>query len=418
MHCARLVPRAGLLLALLQAQVAGAERTPPPQPGPFELRSRDGKSSVAPGLTVQLRTQVDSRDATSGVRELAATVEARRIRPTLSGTLLTLDLRYYFQLSTAPGSLEFMDLYLDYRLARWLQLRAGQWKIPFTRYRIGSYKELGLAEWAIVTRFFGAERQLGLALHNGYEAPGARLEYELGVFSGPNARASHAIGVADAYGEKVGNPSDLASPAPRAELHPELVAHVAWLSAGMSPSTEADLEGGPARGSLGLSAAWDARPDRVREPALRLAAEAQLKARGLSLAGICYLASARSGDSISEMRLAFVGGLAQASWLARRRLELALRYAVVGIREGLRVDARARADRLVAAAAGEARKGLEAQYRNVGKVWLEQELTLGVAAQLWGRALRWQNDVSWLVHSRDAATLADVRLRSQLQLAL
>ena len=74
----------------------------------------------------------------------------------------------------------------------------------------------------MVTRYFGAERQIGLVMHNGYEKHGA-FEYEVGVFTGVNARKSHATGLASIFGEELANPSDLYDPAAPADLHPEVV---------------------------------------------------------------------------------------------------------------------------------------------------------------------------------------------------
>lgn len=399
------------LLLLLLAPPASAQRI-----GPFTLESKDRKSSLTLGLTAQLRVTSESKEAASGTHALASTLEARRIRPTLSGSVLSPELKYYLHLSTAPGSLELMDLYLDYDLSRFLQVRAGRFKIPFTRYRIGSWRDHSFAEWAIVTRAFGAERQWGMILHNGWERPTCRLEYELGVGAGTNLRASHGVGIADAFGEKVENPSDLTNPSFRTGLHPELLAHVAWLSKGMTPSTETDWEGGGLRHSFGLSAAWDLDPDRVREPALRLAAEAQLKLHGLSLTAIGYLALLKDGEGLSSLAGGLYGALLQATLLVRERVELGARYALNAIDGDLRVAARTRADALIFAAKESARAGLTSQYKDVGKLERDHELTLTLDVHLAGRSVKWVNDVSWLVHERTTATLTDVRLRSQLQL--
>jgi hypothetical protein len=80
------------------------------------------------------------------------------------------------------------------------QLRIGQCKVPFTRFRIQSFQRLTFADWPIVTKFFGGERQIGVTLHNGYEDPPVRA-YVVGLLSGVNARASHGIGIATVYGE-------------------------------------------------------------------------------------------------------------------------------------------------------------------------------------------------------------------------
>lgn len=402
--------RSTFLASLLLLLASRAEA----QIGPFSLESKDGKSSLALGLTAQLRLSLESK-ASSGGHALASGVEARRVRPTLAGSVLSPALRYYLHLSTAPGSLELMDLYLDYEVSRWIQLRTGRFKIPFTHYRIGSWKDHSFSDWAIVTRAFGSERQWGLVLHNGWERPSCRLQYELGVGGGVNLRASHGVGIAEVYGEKVENPSDLTNPSFRTGLHPELLAHVAWLSRGMSPSTETDWEGGRPRTSFGLSAAYDLDPDPVREPALRLAIEAQLKLYGISTTAIGYLALVPDGG-VSELAGGLYGLLLQGSVLVRKRVELAARYALTAVDGDLRLAARARADQRIAAAKESERAALTSQYKEVGKLERDHELTFALDAHLAGRSLKWVNDVSWLVHERTTATLTDVRFRSQLQL--
>ncbi len=387
--------------------------------GPFVLRTADGGSSLQPGFTLQLQVREVSKDQGQDLARLnEATFIARRIRPTLGGTLLTADLSYYLHLSTAPGSLELMDAYLDYQLLRHLRLRGGQFKVPFTRYRIQSFKNLTLVDWSINTKWFGAERQMGLALHNGYEKPPA-WAYELGVFTGANARASHEKGLAGLYGEALPNPSDLTDPAPPPGVHPELVTHLSYNPGGIDVSTDTDGEGGGLRGSGGLSAAWDLAPTAAIDMPLRLAAELLLKLRGASLAAAFYLGLfAPAATPEDPAALGLLGVQLQASYLLCSRVELAARYARVDVRGALRRDAQARAAARVAAAADEAaRAALEKQYAAAGQLQDEQELTVGANLYLVGRSLKWQNDLTLLFSERPGATRLDLTFRSQVQLA-
>jgi hypothetical protein len=384
----------------------------------FSIQSADGQSSFSPGLTVQLRYQYDSKDQGSGKdRVNGGFVEARRIRPTFAGTLFTEKLRYYLHMSTAPGSLELMDTYLDYRFHPQIQGRVGQWKIPFTRYRIASYKDLTFPDWAIVTRYFGADRQMGLAVHNGYEKP-PRFEYEFGVFSGVHARATHGVGLTEMYGEKPTNPSDLANPGPKATVHPEVATHLAYNTPGIQTNTETDFEGGRLRVSAGLSAAYDLRPDHYQDLTLRVAPEVLVKAFGLSASATFYLSLAKTGDGFAKQHLAFWGGLAQASYLFLKRFEVAARYALVQTSSKLLDLARARADGIIAAETNaDAKKLLETQYKNVGKVDREQEATIGFNVYIYGKNVKWQNDASLLLHNRTDGNRKDLRFRSQMQFA-
>ncbi|MFH1130882.1 MAG: porin [Pseudomonadota bacterium] len=366
--------------------------------GPFELQDPSGNWRISLGLTAQLRFQFGyERDGDVDGWVGDGWVEARRIRPTLSGCMATKDLVYYLHLSTAPGSVEFMDFYLDYRFYDQIRTRIGQWKIPFTRYRIGSFKNLTFADWSITTTYFGAERQMGMALHNGYETP-PEFEYEVGIFTGVNARASHAVGLAQIYGEKVANPSDLAHPGSRAGFHPELVAHFAYNHRAIQTHTDTDTVRGPLRFSTGISAAWDLDPDIYLEPSLRIAPEFLAKYRGLSFFAAFYLGFVRRGDSIGEQRLGLLGGLFQTSYLVTKHFEVSARYAIVHIDDKITDHAQARAAEIIASAQTvKEQEQLAIHYANAGSVGSKQEATFGINIYLIGTSLKWQSDLAGLV---------------------
>lgn len=405
-----------VLLVILALGHAGVARAQDPERiGPFSIASDDGDWSLQPGLSMQLKYELSAVDLEEpDTRDLADKVEARRIRPTLRGTILSKDLSFYFHLSTAPGSVEFMDFFFDYTWRPCLRARVGQWKIPFTRFRTGSYRDLTLVEWPIVTTYFGAERQMGLALHNGYDKPPA-VQYEVGVFSGVNARASHAVGLSSVYGEKIENPSDLAHPGPRPTLHPEFVAHVAYNRGEIDLSTDTDWQGGPLRLSTGLSGTWDLDPERYADLAMRVAPELLLKVHGLSAFGVLYLGFVRRGDGVADQRLGMLGGVIQTSYLIRQRVELSARYALVHILAKIVDDARRRAEQIVAAETDpDEHDALAQQYKRAGQLRREHETTLGVNYYLIGRSLKLQTDVSWLAHDRIDRRHHDFRFRCQL----
>lgn len=388
----------------------------PSRIGPFRMVSQNGRNVLAIGFAGQVQAELRVTDV--GGDEPGDTVmpKLRRIRLLLLGSFLTKHLKYYLQLSTAPKSLEIMDFFGEYRLHRHLRLRAGQYKIPFTRHREGSFKSLTFVDWSILVSAFGSERQLGVHIHNDGASP-AGLYYAFGVFTGQNARRAHARLYARTWGESLPNPSDLTAPAPLDGFHPELVARLAYKTGGIDFKQDTDFKGGGLRLGLGLGLTWDLNPSVYLDQSLRGVAELLLKARFASLHAALYVATAREDARFSQ-RFAMLGGLVQASYLIQRRWELALRYAVVHFDQRLLDDARRRAGDLINAETDPvARAALESQYDQAGTIAREHEVTLGLNLYLVRNYLKVQLDVSWLGHERAAGLVHDVRSRLQLQLA-
>ena len=112
-----------------------------------------------------------------------------------------------------------------------------------------------------------------------------------------------------------------------------------------------------------------------------------------------------------------VGAILEAAWRPHRHLELGLRVARTAVLPALRDDAIAHAtDCLPDDPSG--MPDWNAQYAEVGQVSAQQEVGLGVSVPVFGRSLVWQNDVTWLRTERLDGARDDLRVRSQLQLAL
>ncbi len=357
--------------------------------GPFELYSSDSSSCVQLQFAGQLRLEFESREQEENeCRTSDLYLKARRIRPMLSASLLNSKLTFKLHLSTAPGSLEMMDFYFNYSPRPYLQLRYGQFKVPFTRYRIQSFQYLTFVDWAIVTKYFGAERQMGFALHNGYEKPSS-WGYVVGIFSGVNARASHAIGLPLVYEEEAPNPSDLADPAKAPSFHPEIFLHTSYNANGIRVQSDTDEEGGQLRYMVGFSAAWDLDPTVHQDFSLRLAPELMMKYQGFSFSTIGYTGFAEMGK-VAHVNLAMVGGLMQAAYRINSQYEISARYAVVDLTDALINDASSTLER-------------------------EEELTFGFNFYIMGHSLKWNHDAGWLSHSLSNGSQNDYLIRSQFQ---
>jgi hypothetical protein len=395
----------GLLLVLGVWTSAGAI-------GPFGVAG-DDNTALKLQLAGQFQTVWESRDGGSGDdRESSLYMQVRRVRPVLVLDLPDYRTSFRLHVNLSPGAAELLDFQFDVVLRRHLQVRVGQYKIPFTRYRIQSFQRLTFVDWSVVTRYFGAERQFGLTVHNDYEKP-PRLAYALGVFNGVNSRASHAIGLASVFGERVSNASDLSGGGRRAEFHPELVGHVAYCRGGIEVASDSDLEGGGLRYMLASSVAWDLDPNAYEDLALRFAQEFLVKYRGVSFMGVGYVGLVTVDGSL-RTRMAMAGVLGQSAWRVSRRCEVSVRYAVVDIDDAVADAAVSRAQGIIG---GTDNEGVMAQYGDAGMVRAVHEGTLGFNVYVEEHGFKIQNDVGFTRQERRDADRVDYVIRSQIQVA-
>ncbi len=418
------IPRKGVIGASAAMVLFAALLVPPAaaQAGlekpELKVASASGKNSLEFHLTAQFRWEYKFIDKGSGgERDTDHKLIFRRLRPVIKGSLLTKDFTYLLHLNLVPGYLELMDLWVEYAFHPLARVRLGQFKIPFTRYRLNSFQDLPVVEWSNPTRWIGAERQLGIMLHNGLAKPPA-LEYQLAIFTGQNARASNAKGIPVLYGEPITSPSSLTDPAGWKRPHGEFAAHIAYNYGGISVKKPSDLEGGKRGFSVGMSAAWDFQPVVLEDMRLRLAPEIMVKARGFAISSVFYIVfwDKAAGPGMSD--LGMVGVVLQMSYVFLRKYEVALRYTDIYVYDELREDARRYADSRIAAAetAAEA-DALAEQFADNGQIHSEREVNLGFNVYLMGTTLKWQTDVGLMIHGREDGNRYDVQLRSQLQLA-
>lgn len=380
--------------------------------GPFEISNKDKTATMKIQFTAQLRMEYFNKDmGGSKEREDNLTMEARRIRLSLSGVLGTPNLSYGAQLSFAPNSLELMDIYGNYSYCPCSQFRFGQFKVPFTEYRQESFGNLVMADWSILTKYFGAERQMGFAVHNGYR----NVEgwgYVFGVFTGVNARASHGIGVPMIYGEERPNPSDLADPGSKAEFHPELFAKGAYYYKPENSNLNV---------KAAFSGAWDIEPADYQDFSIRLAPELVMDYDRFTLNSIGYFGFI-DVPSLDKARFGVKGFLLELTIKANDRVDFSARYSRLEITETILANAFSRAQEIIEIAhIGDKDPyyvaAIEAQYGSVGELQTEDEYTVGMVYKLIGHQLKIQNDFTWTRHGyvRDDSR-KDVSIRSQFQL--
>ena len=308
-------------------------------PTRFQLVSPDGDYRLELGIAAQLWVNYERAEKVPvGPTAYDYVAEFLRIRLGLGGNAFTRAFTYELQLSVLPGKFEMLDLYGDYAFAPAFRVRLGVWKIPFTRLRTRSFADRQLVEWPIVTRYFGAERQLGIALHNGYtDASPPRFEWAVGAFTGVNIRGLYGVGpslIDEEEDEEKDEEKEDDLPGSRVNepFHPEIVVRVGYNHGSIDTRSERDFEGsllerGPLRFAFHLSGTWDARPVAGVDWGFRVAAEGLVKYRGCSLAASFYLATLQYGSSPSYHLPRAAGAWVATGIVIARRVEIAGEYA-------------------------------------------------------------------------------------------
>lgn len=364
----------------------------PAQLGPVRIYLGDSEDWIRIGLVAQLQYEHEQFLGGAGLQKGATdTLEFRRLRTVLASSFLEGRIRSQLQLNLSPQALELIDLWLSFTRYRFASVRVGQFKIPFTRYRAQSFAALSFTDWSPVTKMFGAERQLGLEA----SASGglANLEYALGVFTGQNARASHAVGLEKYYGETPQNPSELGDGTVFTSFDPALVGRVAKSFGKIDTVTNSDIAGGPLRHSLGLSLAWTARPEQTVDLPVRLALEWLAKLHHFDVNAVAYLGWFERWAN-GKLGFGSFGLLAEAGYRITSIFEVATRYSLVYYSNALQDDAAAYAQFQIDDAEDPVQAAV--QYAGVGELIAGQELSLAASAHIIGNSLKTILELDWI----------------------
>lgn len=304
-----------MLFLLSSAALAG----PPIEIPRVEIAVPGGR--VEPFLSTQLRLSSNRAD------DWEPRLGFRRIRAGWKAAFAEERLFTSFQVNLVPGKAELIDLYGGYRAGDW-DVRLGQFTIPFTWYRQQSHRETVLVDWSIFTQYFGAERQIGAQVTTPSDA---LVRGAFGIFTGVNARASHAVMLAKVQGIEPRNRSSFATGrGDEHPVHPELVGRVGIGREGIEKLSVGEAPRRQPKGALFLSGAADLRPTRT-DLALRIAPEGVLQVGRVGLYGGLF-ASWFERDGLQP---AFLGALSEAAWRFQPQWELAGRIGHVTLAEPL-----------------------------------------------------------------------------------
>ncbi|MDH3201679.1 MAG: OprO/OprP family phosphate-selective porin [Myxococcales bacterium] len=388
------------------------ERRLPTRLGPVRLKIGQTDDWIGFGFATQLEFDYQQQFPGAGQeKDSSETLQFRRIRLTLSSSFIDGRIRSKFQINATPSAFELIDMWLAFTRFKFATMRIGQFKIPYDRYRAQSFGVLSFADWASTTRMFGSERQIGIeTLASGGVL---NLEYAFGIFTGVNARASHAVGIVEVYGEVPQNPSSLGSGEIVSEFHPALAGRVAKNFGEINTDTNSDVMGSKElRHSVGVGFAWDARPNPTENLALRLSAEWLGKIRHFDINVITYLAWYEPWQG-GKIRFGPLGVMGEVGYRFNLMWELAARYSITYLTPWLRSDARSYGEFQIANATdpGEAL----AQYGANGDQVTQAELAMATTAHIIGNSLKTVLEVAWENELWDRGLRNGLRITLQIQ---
>ncbi|MCA9623800.1 MAG: hypothetical protein KC731_32480, partial [Myxococcales bacterium] len=304
-------------------QVAVTEWSPPlhpplpdPEPLPiagfdrgFFIQSPDGNNRLDVGARIQTRFTYQEHD--DGDR-FAFAIPRAWLR--FGGHVLSPDLRFMFIADFGSKGPRLLDAFVDYRaVPGWLHVRLGAWRKPFSRQTISPLPRLAFVERPFDNKAYaGSLRDLGFAIHNGYEKP-PTFSYVIGVFNGGLAKGIF---------------SDDPDEAANNRLDPIVTARLAYASTPGQPYGEIDFSGEP-RITIGVAGQARLDADRTDDASVTFGGDVGLQGYGLSLVGQALTRYAQTGPSFGDLSYDGIGMNLQAGYLFAERLQPAVRYARV-----------------------------------------------------------------------------------------
>jgi hypothetical protein len=286
----------------------------------FVLRSADGNYKLQPLGFLQVRF---SHEWLEKAPDRTA-FSLPRARVGLKGNVVNKDVKYYFLVDYGKGRFELSYFYLDYTVAKdVLAVRAGVQKRPFSRMFLTSSEKLELVSSSSLNKAFGDAHDLGVELHNGTPA----FEYAVGIFNGNGSKGVFTgdVTVDPTTGKGKVTSGDFNSVPDR--FHPAFVARAAYNHGDIQGYSEADLEGGPARFSVGIAGIEDADFDNDNVSYLRGTVDAVVKAYGFNAQAGGFISSKQVGKAFGERAYEASGLLLESGYTIAQRFQPVVRYA-------------------------------------------------------------------------------------------
>ncbi|WP_223754697.1 porin [Myxococcus sp. RHSTA-1-4] len=151
----------------------------------------DGSYSANLRARAQMRETVTGQDVEGAPRRWTQEQAVRTVRLVLQGHVLDPDLKYALQLGfgvtdvDASSPVPLFDAWIEYTARRDLNVRVGQFFVPFDRARTIRESSLQLVDRPIIIGELALDRDVGVMLSSAdLFGKGGRLSYNLGLFGG------------------------------------------------------------------------------------------------------------------------------------------------------------------------------------------------------------------------------------------
>lgn len=180
-------------LYFFRHELEGYDRpTPKPEKPPFTVGWKDGKTTIESknaALVISNRVQVRFTQEMPEVGDDVGSFRIRRAKTKFEGWVYDKDLTYELQVNW-PGSpqLEDANFNYDFQGDDGVQLKFGQFKVPFGRQELTSSGSQEFVDRSIVSNAFARGRDIGLQLW-GTPLEG-KLDWRVGLFNGNGTNTS------------------------------------------------------------------------------------------------------------------------------------------------------------------------------------------------------------------------------------
>ncbi|OGQ24626.1 MAG: hypothetical protein A2138_10110 [Deltaproteobacteria bacterium RBG_16_71_12] len=321
------------LLSLPDAALADEPdaKTPPAPPGAgyqdgFFVRSPDQAFKLKVRGLVQLRgtALVPLDDTTSST----VTAAVQRAQVDLGGHVFSKQLGFLLKIEHGQGLTFVKDAWVNYAFVPGVvELRAGQWKRPFSRQELTGDARQELVERGLVNASFMTGRDVGVALHDDIDkSPG--IEWSLGAFAGGTDKPSITAKVIPGGDGALELDGAKLSSVPSA-LTPTMVGRFGVNFGDVKGYAEVDTDGGAPRGAVAASALEAVELGDGGRGATQIEVDGILKLYGVDLSGAMFLAAAQQGAGTFEQGADRLGVHTQAGVLLLDHWHPALRYDLV-----------------------------------------------------------------------------------------